>query len=893
MRPLIKSAYCLALVMWGMGPIGAATFCVETAEELHSTLTIAAGNSEDDTVQLVQGLYEGNFVYASTEAFSLSVHGGYTVGCASREIAPVNTILDGIDADTVLVFSSNQPANFQIEGLTLQNGNGIDGGGLVVLTSGDLTLVQSTIINNRGGNNAGGVFVAANGVSLSGNTFSGNSGGGVGAVLAIATVVTLTQNTISGNSGDSGSRQTFGGVSLGGDTVTFRGNTVISNMSLFANPGGDAVFLRGEATVIASDNTISNNINESGLGASAPTVVVENNIVTGNTVDAIRVSGETGTVSNNTITGNGLGTSVGTRSATVRDNIITGNGRGVSGSRGGSSLMLLINNLINENGSGFLSAIETQSIILVNNVITNNSFRGVDVDDPGNVTLVNNTITGNTNPGEGAGGVWISLREDTAQANLYNNIIWGNSAAVGVSDLQIENDWNLNFLPSPVNLFHNDIDQSETGTFIEIPFPIDPSNLDNVDPLFVNAGAGDYQLQAGSPVINVGDNNAPELPDTDQDGHSRIIGGVVDLGAFEFLDPASTPELIVASLSADPTAVVGGQIQVSATVENFGGAAAGGVFRLGFYISTDENINPDDHSTGSVCDFEDLEAGQTDSCEVSVNIPESLLPGTYYVGAIVDDLAQVMETVETNNSRVADTGPLLLLDVRRLYFAQFGNGAGLVSDIVLNNPSTGVSVEGSVDFLDDDGNPLVVGISGVGPLSDHLAPAQEGTSVDFSLLPLDAVTISTDGVGEPVVGSAVVSADGVLGGFVRFTIAGMGTVGVGASQPVTGFIVPVQRVAGGVNTGIAIHNTADVPVELTLTLNRSPGTEEVDSVTIPDFAPKGHLARFIDELFPSVDTSDFEGTLVVRAAGGQVAATALELGPEPGQFTTLPVTPLE
>ncbi|MDA2938535.1 hypothetical protein MYX75_09770 [Acidobacteria bacterium AH-259-A15] len=38
---------------------------------------------------------------------------------------------------------------------------------------------------------------------------------------------------------------------------------------------------------------------------------------------------------------------------------------------------------------------------------------------------------------------------------------------------------------------------------------------------------------------------------------------------------------------------------------------------------------------------------------------------------------------------------------------------------------------------------------------------------------------------------------------------------------------------------------------------------------------------------------DFQGTLVVEVTGRKVSATALELGTEPGQFTTLPVTPLQ
>ena len=67
-------------------------------------------------------------------------------------------------------------------------------------------------------------------------------------------------------------------------------------------------------------------------------------------------------------------------------------------------------------------------------------------------------------------------------------------------------------------------------------------NID-ADPLFV--GGDDYHLTAGSPCIDVGSNAAPELPDTDFEGDSRIINGdsvgvaTVDMGADEYPDTIS------------------------------------------------------------------------------------------------------------------------------------------------------------------------------------------------------------------------------------------------------------------------------------------------------------------------------------------------------------------
>ncbi|MEN6307312.1 MAG: chitobiase/beta-hexosaminidase C-terminal domain-containing protein [Anaerohalosphaeraceae bacterium] len=113
---------------------------------------------------------------------------------------------------------------------------------------------------------------------------------------------------------------------------------------------------------------------------------------------------------------------------------------------------------------------------------------------------------------------------------MMNCILWNNTAS---SYPQIG-------YGSSSTVIYNDIQGGGTGT----------GNID-LNPLFTDAAAGDFRLQAGSPCIDMGNNaGVSEGVLTDYAGNSRIIDGnedntaVVDMGAYEYLKGPVFPVIL-------------------------------------------------------------------------------------------------------------------------------------------------------------------------------------------------------------------------------------------------------------------------------------------------------------------------------------------------------------
>ena len=267
-------------------------------------------------------------------------------------------------------------------------------------------------------------------------------------------------------------------------------------------------------------------------------------------------------ISNNILTGAhtgfGAGVYIYSSNPVFKNNIIANNEAQTGGVKGtGMHIMSSSPQILNctfsgnvagpSTGSKYGGAIYMEgaaSAVIRNCLITDNSFTGngyhygggIYIRSSSNPQIVNSTIANNSMYGSGSNQGAGVLCEDSSNPRFINTIIWGNWYDIGV----VYNQLFLRADNCDPTFFYCDIQGGQAGFgygYTAGAYTGEYLHNYDYDPLFVNPGAGNYQLQSGSNMINHGTVTGWKLPGSGTLINTYLgyppVGNNYDLGAYE------------------------------------------------------------------------------------------------------------------------------------------------------------------------------------------------------------------------------------------------------------------------------------------------------------------------------------------------------------------------
>lgn len=477
------------------------------------------------------------------------------------------------------------------------NSTGYGSGGGILNVGGNVTIIDSQILNNfaddlgGGGVWSSGVVVVADSI-ISGNTTFATGGGGIysGGIL------TITNSTISDNS----TQWDWGGGVLNHGAFWLIDSSLNNNSNYSGNGGG--IFNDGE--LIAENSTFDENF--SGISGSGilniHLLTVNNSTFSNNTGSStLNHASSQASIISNSIFSNNTGAGVSNSNLLTLDNVIleSNTGRGIvntgiltvtgsvlTGNSGGiynSGSLTVINSHLEQNstkleGGGIYNS--SGSLTLLNSMLYNNSANegGGIWNGEATVHIIDSVLYENNASSEGGGiynsramwpGVVIitnttfysnsaiyggGLFNNGGQFTSINNTINGNSANEGGGLYNSSTNGSLIQLTNTIvansssggdcggstvviSLGHN-IASDNTCNLIDL------SDMPNTDPMLgpLQGNGGStwtHALLAESPAIDTGNN--VDCPATDQRGESRPQDGdgdntaVCDIGSYELI----------------------------------------------------------------------------------------------------------------------------------------------------------------------------------------------------------------------------------------------------------------------------------------------------------------------------------------------------------------------
>jgi len=451
-----------------------------------------------DTIVVAAGTYRENITF-SGKAVALR-------GAAGAAL----TIIDGAQNGSVVTFDSSEGADTVLDGFTITNGRGADGGGIYCHFASP-TITNVTIANNDADSGkGGGLFLKHSGALVEGCEISSNTAiFGGGGICCNRSTATFRNNRVHGNSC---------GNSSGGGFYFYYSNDVIENNVIDENTAG---YSGGGIYATFSDPSVTGNRiekNDASFGGgmscedSSPTII--QNTIRENTASV------------------GGGVDCYDSSPVIDNNIIARNSAGGSAGIycGGSSAALITRNVIKENiatasGGGINCGSNT---VIASNMIYRNEAGNVGGGvycHSGSPSIVSNTITENRADVSGGGiGCW------NAAASVTNTIVW-NNAAGDSAEIHVGNAT----YPSSLQIDHSDVMGGQASIVVEPSCTLDwgPGMIE-AEPGFAHPAADDYHLKFNSPCIDSGDSVAQNIPADDFEGDRRSFLDSADIGADEF-----------------------------------------------------------------------------------------------------------------------------------------------------------------------------------------------------------------------------------------------------------------------------------------------------------------------------------------------------------------------
>jgi hypothetical protein len=304
-------------------------------------------------------------------------------------------------------------------------------------------------------------------------------------------------------------------------------SSILSGFTIQNAEGGSGVEVSNASPTIKGNYILNNNTSSCpsgpGISISFGSPLIQGNIIMNNGYLTCQDGG--GGISDD-----------GAGSAEIVGNTIANNSGSSAISLFAAGTPAIADNLIYDNDNsygqgGAIGMVNDSGAIVVQNLMYGNiAMQGTEVlflvpEGAQPPVFVNNTIIGGSGSTQGTA-VYAGGFDDGVA--FYNNLLIGQA---GQNAVYCDNSYD----PNPPLFMNNDAWGARGGSGLQGTCASQSDENGNIsaNPQFVGPTKNNFQLKTESPAVNAGDNSAPDILKKDLAHRTRIVGGTIDLGAYE------------------------------------------------------------------------------------------------------------------------------------------------------------------------------------------------------------------------------------------------------------------------------------------------------------------------------------------------------------------------